>query len=120
MFGALIEKGNDVQVGLNLSDRMVFSLCTLGPRSVSSAVVISASGQLYEKGRTILFSEGFVNDIVIIHKKIYLVIVEVKDNKITHWHPGEIVARGTGTPVFTEISEHINMIAQKMECRLTE
>ena len=52
MFGALIEKGNDVQVGLNLSDRMVFSLCKLGPRSVSSAVVISANGHLHEKKET--------------------------------------------------------------------
>jgi hypothetical protein len=102
MFGALIEKGNNVQVGLNLSDTMAFSLCKLGPRSVSSAVVISANGHLHEKGQTIIFfSEGFVNDIVIIHVSIYFVFVKVKDNKVTHRHPGEIVARGTRTPVFT-------------------
>lgn len=35
--GATIEKGNDVQAGLNLSDIMIFSLRRLAPRSVSSA-----------------------------------------------------------------------------------
>lgn len=79
-FGARIEKGNNVQVGLNLSDKMVFSLCKLGPRNVSSAVVISANGHLHEKKQTIIFSEGFVNDIMIIHISIYFVFVEVKDN----------------------------------------
>ena len=111
MFGALTEKGNDVQVGLNLSDRMAFSLYKLGPRNVSSAVFISANSHPHEKGRTILFSEGLVNDIMIIHISIYFVFVEVKDNKVTHWHPGEMVARGTGTPVFTQVSKHIDVIA---------
>jgi len=120
IFGAPIEKGNDVQVGLNLSDKMVFSLCKLGPRNVSSAVVISANGHLHEKKLTILFSKGFVNDIMIIHISIYFVFVEVKDNKVTHRHPGEKVARGTGTPVFTQVSEHIDVIAQKIEYGLTE
>ena len=119
-FGALIEKGNDVQVGLNLSDRMVFSLCKLGPRNVSRAVVISASGHLHENGYTILFSEGFVYDIVIVHISIYFVFVEVKDNKVAHRHPSEIVARGTGAPVFTQVSEHIDVITEKIEYGLTE
>jgi hypothetical protein len=120
MFGTLIEKGNDVQVGLNLSDKMVFSLCKLGPRNVSSAVFISANGHPHEKGRTILFSEGFVDDIMIIHISIYFVFVEVEDNNVTHRHPSEIVARETRTPVFTEVSKHIDVIAQKIEYRLTE
>ena len=119
-FGALIEKGNNVQLGLNLSDRMVFSLCKLGPRSVSSAVVISANGHLHEKKPTILSSGGFVDDIMIIHISIYFVFVKVKDNKVTHRHPGEIVARGTRSPVFTQISKHIDVIAQKIEYGLTE
>jgi len=120
MSAALIEKGNDVQVGLNLSDRMVFSWCKLGPRNVSSAIVISAYGYPHEKTRTIFFSEGLVNDIMIVHVSIYFVVVEIKDNKVTHRHPGKIVARGTRTPVFTQISEHIDVIAQKIEYRLTE
>ena len=72
------------------------------------------------KKPTIIFSEGFVNDIVIIHISIYFVFVEVKDNKVTHRHPGEIAARGTGTPVFTQVSKHIDVIAQKIEYRLAE
>jgi hypothetical protein len=120
MFGVLIEKGNDVQVGLNLSDKMTFSLRKLGPRSVSSAVVISANDYLHEKGPTILFPEGLVDDIVIVHISINFVIVEVEDNKVTHWHPSKIVARGTRTPVFTQVGKHIDVIAQKIEYRLTE
>ena len=120
MSGALIEKGNDVQVGLNLSDTMVFSLCKLGPRNVSSAVFISANGYLHEKGRTILFSEGFVNDIMIIHISVYFVFLEVKGYNVTHRHPCEIAARGTGAPVFTQVSKHIDVIAQKIEYRLSE
>ncbi len=120
MFGVLIEKGNDIQVGLNLSDKMTFSLRKLGPRSVSSAVVISANDHLHEKGPTILFREGLVDDIMIVHISINFVIVEVEDNKVTHWHPGKIVARRPRTPVFTQVSKHIDVIAQKIEYRLTE
>jgi len=119
-FGALIKKGNDVQAGLNSSDRMVFSLCKLGPRSVSSATVISAYGYLHEGGRTILFLERLVNNIVIIHRSIDFVIVEVKVNNVTHWHPGKIVVRRTGAPVLAQVSKHINVIAQKVEDGLTE
>lgn len=119
-FGALIKKGNDVQDGLNLSDRMMFSLCKLGPRSVSSAAVISAYVYLREGGRTILFSERLVNNIVIIYRSINFVIVEVKVDKVTHWYPGKKVAWRTGTPVFAQVSKHIYVIAQKVEDRLAE
>lgn len=119
-FGALIKKGNDVQDGLNLSERIVFSLCKLGPRSVSRAAVISAYGYLRKGGRTILFSERLVNNIVIIYRSINFVIVKVKVDKITHWYPGKIVARRTGTPVLAQVSKHIDVIAQKVEDRLSE
>jgi hypothetical protein len=119
-FGALIEKGNNVQAGLNLSDRMVFSLCKLGPRSVSSATVILAYSYLHKRGRTILFLERLVDNIVIVHISINFVIVEVEDNEVTHWHPGKIVARRTGTPVFTQVRKHIDVIAQKEKDRFSE
>jgi hypothetical protein len=119
-FRALIEKGNKVQVGLNLSDRMVFSLCKPGPRSVSSATVISAYGYLHKKGQTIIFLARLVDNIVVIHISINFVIVEVKVDKVTHWHPGKIVAWRTGTPVFTQVGKHIDVIAQKVKDRLIE
>jgi hypothetical protein len=120
-FGTRIRKGNDVHVGLNLSDEMVFSLWKLSPRSVSSAVTDLVHGFREKRRRTILFiEEGFVDDVMIIHIKMDFVIVKVKINDVTHRHPSHIVARGTRTPVFTQVSKHIDMIAQKDENRLGE
>ncbi len=104
--GARIEKGNDVHAGLNLSDRMMFSLCKLAPRSVSSAATILVHEYLQKRRQTILFlEEGFIDNVVI---------------NVTHWHPSHIVAGRARTPVFTEVSKHIDMITQKVEDRLVE
>ena len=119
--GARIEKGNDVHDGLNLSATMMFSLCELAPRNVSSAEIISVHGYSRKCRRTILFLEkGLVDNVVIIHICIDLVVVKVKINDITHWDPCCVVARGAGTPIFTQVSKHIYMITQKEEDRLIE
>lgn len=119
--GARIEKGNDVHDGLNLSATMMFSLCELAPRNVSSAAIILVQGYPQEWGRTILLlQEGLVDNVVIIHICIDLVVVEVKINDITHWDPSRIVARGARTPIFTQVSKHIYMITQKEEDRSIE
>ncbi len=119
--GARIEKGNDVHAGLNLSDRMMFSLCKLAPRSVSSAATILVHEYLQKRRQTILFlEEGFIDNVVIIHISSDFIIVKVKINDVTHWHPSHIVAGRARTPVFTEVSKHIDMITQKVEDRLVE
>lgn len=64
--------------------------------------------------------EGLVDNVVIIHICINLVVVKVKINDITHWDPCHIVARGAGTPIFSQVSKHVDMIAQKVEDRLVE
>jgi hypothetical protein len=74
----------------------------------------------HERGQTIILSEGLIDNIVIVHISINFVIVEVKVYEVTHWHPGKIVARRTGTPVFTQVSKHIDVITKKIEDRLTE
>jgi hypothetical protein len=64
--------------------------------------------------------EGFIDNVVIIHIKSDFIIVKVKINDVTHWHPSHIVAGRARTPVFTEVSKHIDMITQKVEDRLVE
>lgn len=121
--GARIEKGNDVHDGLNSSATMMFLLCKLAPRNVSSAatILVHDYSQKQKWRRTILFlEEGLVDNVVIIHICINLVVVKVEINDITHWDPSDIVARGTGAPIFTQVSKHIYMITQEVKDRLVE
>jgi hypothetical protein len=119
--GARIEKGNDVHDGMNLSATMMFLVCKLGPRNVSSAATILVHDYSQKWRRTVLFlEEGLVDNVVIIHICINLVVVKVKINDITHWDPGDIVARGTGAPIFTQVGKHIYMITQEVKDRLVE
>jgi hypothetical protein len=64
--------------------------------------------------------KGLVDNVVIIHICIDLVVVKVKINDIMHWDPSRIVARRAGTPIFTQVSKHIYMITQKEEDRSVE
>lgn len=81
----------------------------------------SASRDLKNEGLTVLFSEqGFVDDIVIIHISMNHVVAQVEIDCITHRDPGKVVARRARTPVFSQISEHVDVIAQKVKERVAE
>jgi hypothetical protein len=48
------------------------------------------------------------------------VVAQLEINCITHRNPSKVVARRARTPVFSQVSEHVDVVAQKVKERVAE
>ena len=68
----------------------------------------------------VLFDEWLVDDVVIVHVCVQLVVVQVQLDGVVHRDEAEEVAWWPGAPVLAEVGEHIDVVPQKKELRAPE
>ena len=71
--------------------------------------------------RTVIFlDERLVNDIMVVHVGVYLVVVQVELDDVVHRDEAIEIAWWPGAPVLSQVGEHVDVVSQEEELGASE